>query len=71
MDDCPGGCPGKRVWQEEYVFSVDRYSVFCSDSECLSSFYQLNCFGCCFDLFVTRSVQINELSVVIVQLPYE
>ena len=28
MDDCPGGCPGKRVWQEEYVFSVDRYSVF-------------------------------------------
>ena len=35
-DDCQGGCSGKRVWQDEYVFSVDRYSVFCSDSESLS-----------------------------------
>ena len=30
-DDCQGGWAGKRVWQEDYVFSVDRYSVFCSD----------------------------------------
>ena len=59
-----GGGGGERVWQEEYVFSVDRYSVFCLIQN-LCQFIKLLSIelfsGCCFDLFVTCSVQINEL----------